>query len=89
MLDRSWNPRYSDYMNKLTRDERANVLQLLCEGMSIRAISRATGVSKTTILKLLNDAGRALGAYQDAAFVNLGCKRVQVDEIWSFTYAKR
>lgn len=76
-------------MNKLSADERAKVLQLLCEGMAIRAVSRVTGVNKNTIIKLLNDAGRALGVYQDAAFRNLGCKRVQVDEIWSFTYCKQ
>lgn len=57
--------------------------------MAIRAISRVTGVSKNAIIKLLNDAGRALGVYQDEAFRNLPCKRVQVDEIWSFTYCKQ
>ena len=76
-------------MNKLSSADRAKVLHLLCEGMSIRAITRTTGVHKITVSKLLNDAGRALAAYQDAAFVNLQCKRVQVDEIWSFTYAKQ
>lgn len=75
-------------MNKLSADERAKVLQLLCEGMSMRAITRVTGASKNTVAKLLNDAGAALGAYQDEAFRNLSSKRVQVDEIWSFTYAK-
>lgn len=78
-----------EFMNRLTAEERAKVLQLLCEGMAIRAITRVTGVSKNTVIKLLNDAGRALGAYQDEALRNLGCKRVQVDEIWSFTYAKQ
>ncbi len=48
-----------------------------------------TGASKNTVAKLLNDAGAALGAYQDAAFRNLPCTNVQVDEIWSFTYAKQ
>src|SRR5258708_3626652 len=76
-------------MNKLSSQERARVLQLLCEGMSIRAIERTTGVTKKTISSLLNDAGAALGAYQDQAFRNLQCKNVQVDEIWSFTYAKQ
>jgi IS1 family transposase len=76
-------------MNKLSADERAKVLQLLCEGMSIRAITRVTGVAKNTAIKLLNDAGRALGVYQNDAFRNLGCKRVQVDEIWSFNYCKQ
>ncbi|WP_293902696.1 IS1 family transposase [Phenylobacterium sp.] len=75
-------------MNKLSQAQRAQILHLLCEGMSIRAITRITGASKNTVAKLLNDAGAALGAYQDRVFRNLTCKSVQVDEIWSFTYAK-
>jgi hypothetical protein len=79
---------YKEGMNKLSSSERAHILQLLCEGMSIRAIERTTGSSKHTISALMNDAGAALGAYQDRVFQNLQCKRVEVDEIWSFTYAK-
>lgn len=89
MLDRSWSPDYFGRMNKLSPEDRAKILQLLCEGMSIRAITRITGASKNTVAKLLNDAGRALGAYQDRVFRDLPCERVQVDEIWSFTYAKQ
>jgi IS1 family transposase len=76
-------------MNKLSREDRAKILHLLCEGSSIRAISRITGASKNTIAKLLVDAGRASAAYQDRVLRNLPCKRVQVDEIWSFVYAKK
>lgn len=47
-----------------------------------------TGVHRTTIQKLLLELGAACSAYQDKAFVNLKCKRVQCDEIWSFVYAK-
>lgn len=75
-------------MNRLSQQQRADILQLLCEGMSIRAIERTTGVNKNTIIRLLNDAGRALGAYQDRVFRGLKCERVQVDEIWSFSYCK-
>jgi len=75
-------------MRRLPSDQRAHILHLLCEGNSIRAVERLTGCSKHTISKLLNDAGAALGAYQDQLFRDLSCKRVQVDEIWSFTYAK-
>jgi transposase-like protein len=75
-------------MNKLPSEQRARILHMLCEGNSIRAVERMTGASKHTISKLLNDAGAALGAYQDRVFRDLSCKRVQVDEIWSFTYAK-
>jgi Homeodomain-like domain len=49
----------------LTREDRARILHLLCEGASIRATSRLTGASKNTIIKLLCDAGIACAAYQD------------------------
>lgn len=76
-------------MNKLSADERAHILHLLCEGNSIRAVTRLTGAHKVTVARLLNDAGRALGAYQDRVLRDLPCKRIQVDEIWSFVYAKQ
>ena len=76
-------------MNKLSLDERARILHLLCEGTSIRAITRLTGVSKNTVAKLLIDAGKACAAYHDANVRNVRTSRVQVDEIWSFTYAKQ
>ena len=76
-------------MNKLTTEERARILHLLCEGMSIRAITRLTGASKNTVAKLLIDAGKACAIYHDANVRNVKAARVQVDEIWSFTYAKQ
>ena len=75
-------------MNRLTRDDRARILSLLSEGVSIRAITRLTGASKNTVTKLAVDAGRACAAYQSRVLRNLTCKRVQVDEIWNFVYAK-
>jgi len=89
MLDKSSWSDTNFLMNKLEASERAHILQLLCEGMAIRAVARVTGKSKNTITKLMIDAGKVLGAYQDEVFVNLKTKRVQVDEIWSFTYAKQ
>lgn len=76
-------------MNRLTNEERARILHLLCEGMSIRAITRTTGASKNTVAKLLIDAGKACAAYHDANVRDVKAARVQVDEIWSFTYAKQ
>jgi len=76
-------------MNRTKPEQRGQVLQLLCEGMSIRAIERTTGVTKQTVTCLLNDAGKALGELQDRMFRDLQTRRVQVDEIWSFTYAKQ
>jgi IS1 family transposase len=76
-------------MNKLSREDRARILRLLCEGNSIRAVTRLTGASKKAVSKLMVDAGRAAAWYQDRVFYNLTCKRIQVDEIWAFVYAKQ
>jgi hypothetical protein len=40
------------------------------------------------VLKLFADAGRACADYQDKTLRNLHCKRIQLDEIWCFVYAK-
>lgn len=76
-------------MNKLGTLERAQILNMLCEGMAIRAVARVTGKSKNTITKLLVDAGKVCSVYQDQAFRELQTTRVEVDEIWSFVYAKK
>lgn len=75
-------------MNRLSRAQRAQALQMMAEGVSLRAMTRLTGISRTTLLKLLADAGQAFSEYQDRMLVNLPCKRIQVDEIWAFVYAK-
>ena len=76
-------------MNKLGAKDRARILHLLCEGQSIRAITRLTGASKNTVAKLLTDAGKACAAYHDEHVRGLSSKRIQVDEIWSFVYSKQ
>jgi hypothetical protein len=76
-------------MNKLDAATRAGILHLLCEGQSIRAITRLTGASKITVSKLLCDAGKACAAYHDEHVHNLKSKRLQLDEIWAFVYAKQ
>ncbi len=75
-------------MNKLDIAKRAQIVAALVEGCSIRATVRMTGASKNTIAKLLVELGAACSTYLDEHLVNLPCKRVQVDEIWSFCYAK-
>jgi IS1 family transposase len=75
-------------MNQLSTDKRAQIVAALVEGNSIRSIVRMTGASKNTVAKLLVELGAACTEYLDKALVNLGCKRVQCDEIWSFVAAK-
>lgn len=76
-------------MNKLDNKQRIQVIAALVEGNSIRSTVRMTGVAKNTIVKLLADIGFACAEYQDKAFRNLTCKRIECDEIWSFVGAKQ
>ncbi len=76
-------------MNRLTKDERISVVKCLVEGMSIRATVRVTGIAKNTIQKLLVELGAACEKYQHETLVDLPCRRIQVDEIWSFVGAKK
>ncbi len=75
-------------MNRLDTKKRTLILRLLVEGNSIRSTTRIADVSKNTVAKLLIDAGKACEAYQDKVLRDLPCRRIQVDEIWSFIYAK-
>lgn len=45
-------------------------------------------VSKDTVLKLMVELGEACIAHMDETLRDLSCKRLQVDEIWGFCYAK-
>lgn len=76
-------------MNKLSSAKRTQVLSMLCEGASMRAVSRLADVSINTVSKLLVDAGRLCAAFHDDQVRGVKARRVQVDEIWSFTYAKK
>jgi IS1 family transposase len=76
-------------MNKLPLRQREQILSMLCEGSSMRSISRVADVSVNTVVKLLIDAGKACSAFHDEKVRGVKAKRVQVDEIWSFTYAKQ
>ena len=75
-------------MNKLPLAKRAQILSMLCEGSSMRSISRVVDVSFNTIDKLLSDAGTACIEFHDRAVRNVKSQRVQCDEIWSFVHAK-
>jgi IS1 family transposase len=76
-------------MNRLSTEKRAQIIGCLVEGNSIRATVRMTGAAKNTITKLLVDLGEACAEYQDGVFVDLPCKVVEADEIWSFCYSKQ
>src|SRR5260370_1692679 len=76
-------------MNKLDSTKRTRVISCLIEGCSILSTVRMTGVSKKTVMRLLVEVGAVCSRYQDEAFRNLTCRRLQVDELWQFVGAKQ
>jgi IS1 family transposase len=76
-------------MNQLPLSKRLHILNMLCEGSSMRSISRVVDVSINTVTKLLVDAGTACALFHDETVRNLEASRIQCDEIWSFCYAKQ
>jgi IS1 family transposase len=75
-------------MNKLPLAKRVTILSMLCEGSSMRSISRVADVSINTVSKLLVEAGEACLAIHDETVRNVKASRIRADEIWSFCYAK-
>lgn len=88
MLDAKHKSSYIKDINKLPLAKRVQILSLLCEGSSMRSVSRVCDVSINTVSKLLEEAGRAALAFHDERVRGLKSKRIQCDEIWSFVYAK-
>ena len=74
--------------NVLPPRKQALIISCLVEGMSLRATARITDTHRTTILNLLRDTGTWAAQYCDEALRNLSCKRLELDEAWSFVYVK-
>jgi IS1 family transposase/transposase-like protein len=69
-------------------DVAAKALAMMLEGMSVRAISRPTGLHKGTVLSLMNTAAERAAALLDATLRNVRVRYVQADEIWTFVGKK-
>jgi IS1 family transposase len=75
--------------NILKTEKKVAVISMLCEGSSIRAIERITGIQKKTIGRLALRVGQACKRIMDEKMRGLTCKQIEVDEIWGFIGAKR
>ena len=76
-------------MNKLPLHKRTQILHMLVEGNSMRAVSRVVGCSINTVTKILIEAGEACADYHQEHVKGIKSSRVQCDEIWSFCYSKQ
>ena len=76
-------------MYRLTRDQRAQILNMQIEGVSIRATCRLTGRSKGAVTKLIVEAGQACAEAHGRLVRDLQCEQVQVDELWAYVGMKQ
>src|SRR5688572_18843522 len=96
MLTESLFPYYANVQsnyrlmaNKLKFEKKVAVVSLLCEGASIRAVERITGVNQNTIMSLGKRVGDSCKRIMDEKMRGLSCQQIQVDEIWGFIGAKQ
>jgi transposase-like protein/IS1 family transposase len=71
---------------RIDEDKAAMVVQMLCEGVGVRAIARLTMLNKNTVLNILETAGEHCEQLLNQRLVNLTVSEVQIDEVFSFVY---
>lgn len=76
-------------MNVTPKEKQIQVLNALIEGCSIRSTERMTGVHRDTITRLLVRTGERCQAIMDKYLRGFHCKKIQVDEIWTFVRKKQ
>jgi hypothetical protein len=69
-------------------EKSAQIISMLCEGLSIRAVARLADVNPETILDLLLLVGQRCKAFMENAIVGVPVKDVSIDELWAFVGMK-
>ena len=75
--------------NVLSVEDQISVIHHLVEGVSLRSISRMTGIHRTTILKILMKFGSACREFLDQQMRGLELHHLECDEQWTFVAKKQ
>jgi IS1 family transposase len=76
-------------VNILPFEKQVAVIQMLCEGLSIRSVNRLTGVHRDTIGQLLLKVGAGCAVLHDKMFQRIDAPQIQIDELWAFVGKKQ
>lgn len=76
-------------MSKLSSDKQIQILSALVEGNSLRSVSRMLNIHRTTIMNVLEEAGKKAQNILDSELVNIKSNFIQVDEIWTYVGKKQ
>jgi len=75
--------------NRINHETRRLIVNLLCEGNSIRSTSRITGKHKNTVEKVIFDFGNAARNFLDDRLRGMRLEHLEVDEMWTFVAKKQ
>ncbi|HXO42693.1 MAG TPA: hypothetical protein VN999_14670 [Thermoanaerobaculia bacterium] len=75
-------------MSVLARPKQEQVISLLVECCSIRAIERITGVHRDTVMRLGLRAGRHAYLAMDRVLRDIQAERIECDELWTYVAKK-
>ena len=70
--------------NVLPKDKQIQIISALAEGSSLRALTRMTGIHRTTIAHLAMRVGGGCAKLLDEKMRDLTCNYLQFDELWGF-----
>lgn len=76
-------------MNRLPISRRAQIINCLVEGNSIRSTERMTNTHRDTVMRLLVEVGNGCATIMNQEMRDLPCRRIQVDEIWAYVQKKQ
>lgn len=76
-------------MNRIPLARRTQVINALVEGNSIRSAERMTDTHRDTIMRILVQVGDGCAKLMDERMTGLPCRRIQVDEIWTYVGKKQ
>ncbi len=72
----------------ISLDRAAQIIRLMVEGMSIRAISRIINTDQNTIMSLLLTVGEKCRRIFNAKIRGVKSRYVELDELWCFVHTK-
>ena len=73
---------------RIGAEKAAQIISMLCEGMSVRATCRLTDTNMETVLDLLGLIGDRCKAFLERTIKAVAVDDVQVDEAWQFVFCK-
>ena len=74
---------------RVSKDKRAAILSVLCEGMAINSICRAFKVGKPAVMRLIEESGEACEDWHNRHFRNLSVARLELDEQWAYVHTHK